>query len=212
MPAVKGQWALLVNFAHYPVTAPSLSHGRRRGRAHDAHPLATARALGPYFLPTLSPHLATSFADRAQLTFPLPTVPQHRPENHRVEPELRRHLASARARDRNTPKPCSRLIWCRHCVRARSPPAPPELHLGRDSLEVKIADHLPFSLSLFLPCLWSFAGEGRHRCFTAVLCPSGQLSMPPRAPLPCVIVGHGQRTGLYSRPGKTMTLTSGAHW
>jgi hypothetical protein len=83
-------------------------------------------------------------------------------ENRRAELELYYDLALGRACDRTMLELRSRLVWCRHCVCARSPPAPPKLHLGQAPPEVKISDHLPFSLSPFLLCLCTFAGEGRQ--------------------------------------------------
>lgn len=109
-------------------------------------------------------------------------MPKHHLENRRAELELCCDLASGRGRDRTVPEPRSRLVRCRRCVRAQSPPAPPELHFGQALPEVKISGHLPFSLSSFLICMCAFAGEGRRRCFIIVPCPSGQSSTPACAP------------------------------
>lgn len=133
-PVVNGQWAPIISFAHYPVTAP-LSHTRHRGGAHDTHSLATARAPGPYSSPrTLSP----ARPPHLQTTPSSPLSPTHARAQPR-QAELCRAVSCWSLRPRRA-SPHSRFARCRRCVRALKLP------------KVRIVDCLPFSLSLFSLC------------------------------------------------------------
>jgi hypothetical protein len=112
--------------------------------------------------------------------------------------------------DRTTLESHHRLAWSLCCVRARSPPALPEPHLGRAPPEVRIAGHLPFSLSLILIRLCAFTGEGRLRYYIIVLCPSSQPLTPDALPsLRCRWPRPTERTLLAV--GKMRTPTPEAH-